>query len=240
VVGPLARTAADLERALDVLAGPDETEGVGYQLALPPPRHTRLSDYRVLVLDQHPVARVASDIRAGLDDLARRLETLGATVLRGHERLPDLAQDRREYGALLDVAMSRGRPGVQTVSAHEWMAMLDAQNAARGRWAKLFEAVDVVLAPVIGVTAFAPIEADRQTRTIEIDGEATAYFDQIGWAGIATYPNLPATAFPAGRTKAGLPYGFQAIGPYLEDRTTIAFAGLLEREFGGYQPPPGY
>jgi len=28
------------------------------------------------------------------------------------------------------------------------------------------------------------------------------------------------------------------IGGYLEDRTTIAFAGLIEREFGGFVPPP--
>jgi amidase len=28
------------------------------------------------------------------------------------------------------------------------------------------------------------------------------------------------------------------IGGYREDRTTIAFAELLEREFGGFRPPP--
>jgi hypothetical protein len=28
------------------------------------------------------------------------------------------------------------------------------------------------------------------------------------------------------------------IGPYLEDRTTIEFARLIEREFGGFVPPP--
>jgi amidase len=30
----------------------------------------------------------------------------------------------------------------------------------------------------------------------------------------------------------------QIIGSYLEDRTTIAFAGLIERELGGFVPPP--
>jgi amidase len=29
----------------------------------------------------------------------------------------------------------------------------------------------------------------------------------------------------------------QIIGGYLEDRTTIAFAELIEREFGGFTPP---
>src|SRR5689334_417463 len=36
VAGPLARTAADLSLALGVLAGPDDADGIGYRLALPP------------------------------------------------------------------------------------------------------------------------------------------------------------------------------------------------------------
>jgi hypothetical protein len=37
---------------------------------------------------------------------------------------------------------------------------------------------------------------------------------------------------------SGLPIGVQIFGPSLGDRTTIAFAELLEREFGGFMPPP--
>ena len=240
VVGPLARTAADLERALELLAGPDELEAAGYRLALPPPRHARLADFRILVLEEHPIARTSAEIRAGLADLADRLEKLGAKVARQTPLLPDLAQERREYGSMLDVPMTRGRTDVPCVSAHEWLAMLDAQTAARRRWAALFEAFDVVLTPVIGVTAFPHMTGDRSGRKLVIDGEETPYFDQLGWAGMATYPNLPATAAPLGLSKAGLPYGMQIVGPYLEDRTTIGFARLLEREFGGYRPPPGY
>src|SRR5450755_1644645 len=56
VAGPLARTAVDLGRALDVIAGPDEDRtGVGYRLALPPPRHDNLHSFRVLVIDTHPL-----------------------------------------------------------------------------------------------------------------------------------------------------------------------------------------
>jgi amidase len=32
----------------------------------------------------------------------------------------------------------------------------------------------------------------------------------------------------------------QIVGPFLEDRTTITFAELLEREYGGFVAPPGY
>jgi amidase len=64
------------------------------------------------------------------------------------------------------------------------------------------------------------------------------YNDQSVWAGIATLNGLPATTMPIGRTAGGLPIGVQIIGGYLEDKTTIAFAGLIEREFGGFTPPP--
>jgi amidase len=43
---------------------------------------------------------------------------------------------------------------------------------------------------------------------------------------------------PIGRSDDGLPIGMQIIGPHLEDRTTIAFAELVEREFGGFVAPP--
>ena len=43
---------------------------------------------------------------------------------------------------------------------------------------------------------------------------------------------------PIGKSPEGLPIGVQIIGGYLEDRMTIAFAELIEREFGGFTPPP--
>jgi amidase len=64
------------------------------------------------------------------------------------------------------------------------------------------------------------------------------YEDQIAWAGIATSNGLPATTMPIGHADDGLPIGVQIIGGYLDDNTTIAFAGLAEREFGGFTPPP--
>ncbi len=241
VVGPLARTAADLGLALDVLAGPDEAEAVGYRLALPPARHDRLADYRALLVDQHPLTPLDDEIRAGLEGLADRLEKLGAKVARASELLPDLAQMQAVYMGLLMPAVSRSQPGVQTISAHEWMALLDTQAQIRRQWARLFEAFDVVLTPVHATPAFPhDDEPDMNKRTLTINGKPTPYFAAAAWAGPATVSNLPATVIPLGQTRGGLPFGAQVIGPYLEDRTTIGFAGLAEREFGGFRRPPGY
>ena len=75
-------------------------------------------------------------------------------------------------------------------------------------------------------------------RQLDFDGPHVAYNDQSVWAGIALLNGLPATTMPIGRSDTGLPVGVQIISGYLEDRTTIAFAGLIEREFGGFTPPP--
>ena len=241
VVGPLARTAADLGLALDVLAGPDRDEATGYRLALPPARHAKLADYRVLLLTDHPLTPLDDEIRAGLEGLADGLEKLGAKVSRGSDLVPDLEKVQGTYMGLLMTAMSRGQPGAQTISAHDWMALLDTQAQIRRRWAELFESFDVVLAPVHAAPAFPhDDEPDMQKRTLRLNGEEVAYFAPAAWAGLATLGNLPSTVIPVGQTRAGLPFGAQVIGPYLEDRTTIGFAELVEREFGGFRPPPGF
>jgi amidase len=45
---------------------------------------------------------------------------------------------------------------------------------------------------------------------------------------------------PIGLSGEGLPIGMQIVGPSMEDRTTIAFAELIEREFGGFVVPPAF
>ena len=94
----------------------------------------------------------------------------------------------------------------------------------------LFEAFDVVVAPPFGVAAFRhEDEPDWARRRFVINGRETLYGAQTAWPGVATFPGLPATAAPVTRTREGLPVGVQIIGPYLEDLTPIAFAGLVER-----------
>lgn len=228
VIGPMARSAGDLALALNVLAGPGGPEAVGYRVNLPAPRHARLADYRVLIIDDHPAAVMNSEIRAALERVAGGLERDGAAVARESRLLPDLADAHEVYLSLLMPVMSRGPVSPpDLINAHGWMDALDRQVALRRQWGALFEAFDVVLAPTFGVVAFAHDDGPFNDRLHVIDGQPTPYGAQLAWPGMATVANLPATAVPVGATKAGLPIGLQVIGPYLEDHTTIAFAGLL-------------
>ena len=97
VVGPMARSAADLSLLLDVIAGPDEPLATGYQLALRPPRHTRLTDFRVLVLNSHPLLPTALAITSAIARLTERLAKSGCSIAHSTPLLPDLSLAGRIY-----------------------------------------------------------------------------------------------------------------------------------------------
>jgi amidase len=78
------------------------------------------------------------------------------------------------------------------------------------------------------------------TRTLQVDAKTMVYQDMLLWPGLATLPGLPATSIPAGFSSGGLPVGVQIIGPWLEDRTPLKLAALIERALGGFVAPKGY
>jgi amidase len=268
VVGPMARTAADLELALAATAGPDETrDAIGYRLALPPPRHDNLKDFRVFVIDDHPWVPTGAAVRDALGHLSQRLGAAGVKIGRNGPLLPDLKATGTLYMRLLMAALSERWPAEQyrqaeaaaaalkpdddslaaescrgaALNHRDWAAASGARIELQQRWRAFFREWDVVLCAPMPTPAFphdhsTPITA----RHIDIDGKFYPYSDQFVLAGTATLPGLPATAAPIALSDDGLPIGVQIIGPYLEDRTTIAFAALMEREFGGFTPPPGY
>jgi amidase len=267
VAGPMARHACDLGLALDVIAGPDESrEGIGYRLALPQPRHADLRSFRVLVIDTHPLMPTSDAVRTAIGKLAQRLSARGVKVAHSSASLPSLENSARLYMKLLNAARSprvtadgfaeaeraaaalpADDHGLQaermrgTVMNHrDWLATDAARLQLQQQWSLFFREWDVAIYPAAAVPAFPhdhsePLEA----RHLDIDGKAYPYADACFiWADPASTFGLPATAVPIDRSPSGLPIGVQIIGPFLEDRTTIAFAHLLEREFGGFVPPP--
>ncbi|MFC9894725.1 amidase [Nocardia sp. NPDC127579] len=268
VVGPMARTAADLTLLLEVMAGPDPlTHGLAYDLTLPPARHERLADFRVLVLEDHPLIATGAAVRAGVNRVADALADAGAHVRRHSRLLPDpieaatiymqlmlsnaaaglpdeLYEQLRDRAAArdpadrsLDAARARG----MVLSHREWVRADHRREHHRHGWRRLFAEFDAVLCPITPTPAFPHDHTGGlEDRRIEIDGATYPYFDQLVWAGTATMPGLPATAVPAGRSPEGLPVGVQLIGPMFEDRTPLRLAELLEQAIGGFDPPAGY
>ena len=265
VVGPMARTARDLTLLLDVMAGPDPlTLGKAHHLTLPPARHQRLSDFRVLVLEDHPFIPTGSAVRAGVNRVAEALVEGGARVERHSPLLPDLAEAATLYMQLLvsgsvarfpieayeqlqtraaglstdDLSLDAARLRAMVFSHRDWLQVYNQREIHRHGWRQCFAEFDAVLCPITPTPAFPhDHDPDLLERRIDIDGVECRYFDQFVWAGLATMPGLPATAIPAGRSPEGLPVGVQLIGPMFEDRTPLRLAELLEQRIGGFQAP---
>ena len=127
-----------------------------------------------------------------------------------------------------------------TVLSHrDWLMADGARTRLRAQWRELFRTFDAVICPVMPTPAYPHDHSeDQESRRINIDGNDYVYSDQLAWPGIATLPGLPATAIPIGFSPEGLPVGVQIVGPWLEDRTPLKLAELIEREFGGFVPPP--
>jgi amidase len=134
----------------------------------------------------------------------------------------------------------RARARGFTLTAVEYLQLLDRREQARLAWARFFEEWDVLVCPTALDAAFAHQQGGFQTRSLEVDGETVPYHRNVIFPMWAIFAGQPATAFPGGLDQRGLPLGLQAIGPYLEDRTTIGFARLLERDGFGFRPPPAY
>jgi amidase len=267
VIGPMARSAADLTLLLDVIAGPDPLEaGVAYKLALPPPRHGELRNFRVLLIDTDPVMPTSRSVRDEIEKLAVNLGKAGVTVTRESPLLPDFAASTRLYMRMLlaflgasfapeiyagaqassaklspdDVSLAAERLRGISLSHRDWVMASGARVRLRAQWRELFRTFDAVICPVMPTPAYPHDHADedQEKRRIDIDGKDYIYPDQLAWPGIATLPGLPATAIPIGFSPEGLPIGVQIVGPWLEDRTPLKLAELIEREFGGFVPPP--
>jgi amidase len=267
VVGPMARSVDDLILALDLIAGPDEAaEGRGHRLSLPPARSDKLSDFRVLFLADHPLLPTSAAVGASLDRLSKQLAAAGVDVKRETPLLPDLAASARLYAKLLNAIMSARLPDDQyeemraavekiptedqsltaelargaVLTHREWLKADFARQGLKQQWRALFREFDVVICPAAATPAFPHDHSTPQEeRKLAVDGKDVPYLDQLAWAELATTCGLPATVIPIGVTE-GLPIGVQIIGPYLEDRTPLAFAREVEREFGGFVAPPGY
>ena len=265
VLGPLARSAADLTLGLDVLAGPDAWDACAWQLRLPPARQQRLSAFRVAAWLDDPIcpidAEVAERLHAAIDTIARCGATVDAKV-----RPVDGAESFSIYLRLLYGVLGVGLPapllagfdamlpglaaddeGLMTnlirgasQRHRDWNIVNERRAQLRARWDAFFRDFDVLLLPVTQTVAFPHDHSELVTRTLAVNGQRLPYLQPLYWAGLATAAYLPAVAAPVGLAKRGLPVGIQIVAPYLEDRTAIAFAVALAQEIGGFVAPPGF
>jgi amidase len=266
--GPLARSVADLELALGVIAGPLPEDAAAWRLELDAgPPVSDVAGLRVATVfgAGDELAPLAGDVRAGLEAFAGRLASAGAQV----EAVPlpvPLADGLRTWTRLVLPIVGAGLPDHEyeeflqleaasqaadagdplLLAAHAfvsryrtWMSAHAVRQHQRAAWAGLLERYDVVLAPVMPTAAFPHDLTPMPDRRQDIDGAGVPALVTLAWCGAIGSVLLPVVTLPAGLTPAGLPAGIQVIGPYLGDLRLLRIAGLIDQAAGpGFVPPP--
>ncbi|HEV8584025.1 MAG TPA: amidase family protein, partial [Methylomirabilota bacterium] len=245
-------------------------EDVAWRLALPPARRERLADFRVAVLPTPDWMPVDAEVAAALDATASRLSGLGCKVqVTQPETLGDHREHYTLYLTLLAAVTSARVPAERRAerlavmrtrddewsratqrglgsAASDYVVWIGQRERYRAAWRAFFRDWDVLLMPTFYTAAYPhwdkpwPETPESIRATIEVNGKPVLQPLGLFWASVATLAGQPATAFPAGLTRGGLPIGLQAIGPYLEDRTPIRLAALIGEEIGGFTRPRGY
>lgn len=263
VIGPLARSAVDLELALQLLAGPDVLESAGLRLDLPV-LDTPLAGLRVGLWRSADICPTSAAVAERVSAVANALAGQGAVI--DDTVRPDFTPEHSHevFSALLASAMSARLPDEefarlceragqlnatdrsalaqqtrwQTMRARDWSRLNEARTRLRWAWHSFFKTYDFLIAPIMPTTAFAHDHAPFGQRVIDIDGHRHPYFNQTFWAGLAGVAQLPATVIPGGPGPDGLPIGVQIIGPAYGDRRTIQLAQRLEQMGFAFRPPP--
>ncbi|MCR4266632.1 amidase [Nitratireductor sp. ZSWI3] len=251
-VGPIARSALDLELALGLVAGPDGLEAEAYRLALPPAGQKNLRDFRVLVLDKHPLCPTASAVQSAIAEVAKHLEEAGCKVARKAETLPSLTDIARTFQALLMSLMGVDTPRddydtakdaddfdsqAMTMSHRDWVELDRHRLGLQLGWKQLFSQFDVVVCPAAPVTAFSHDERPFGERRLTVDGSEAGYDILPLWSSLTNPTGLPSTTMPIGADAGGMPIGMQVVGKRYGDLTTLRFAALVEAQFGGFRKP---
>ena len=237
VIGPIARSAEDLEMLLNVM----RRREVGLQASLES-APCELKQIRVAVWfedDFCPVERKALEV---MEAAVRRLQDSGIKVV--PDSKPDLDPEEafRIGSALVYAAVSQSQPVSSThngLSHRAWLDLNSKREKIRNAWARFFEEYDAVLMPISPVSPFRHNQdGNWQTRTLISEGDRRPYGDLLKWTILTGMAYLPSTTPPIGMDDEGLPVSLQIVGRYGGDLTTIRLAQHLAGLGAGYQRPP--
>jgi Asp-tRNA(Asn)/Glu-tRNA(Gln) amidotransferase A subunit family amidase len=252
VVGPMARTAADLKVLFEVMQGPDHGDPSSVPVPVRWPEHVDLKKLRIGYFEDDGRTPVTAETHAAVHAAADALKRAGFTV--EPFRPEGLEQARRLWwqffgiaGGMLLGPMTKGREAdlspmlkqfsswVAAESAHTGETLLDTwimRDVLRIEIFSQMREYPILLCPVASIPAFRHGE-----RSWSIDGQIVEYLDAWSYTEWFNLLGNPAAAVPVGRSNEGLPIGVQIIARPWEEELVLAVAAELEAQRGVWQAP---
>jgi Asp-tRNA(Asn)/Glu-tRNA(Gln) amidotransferase A subunit family amidase len=255
VVGPMARTVADLRVLFEVMQGPDEGDTSAAPVRVRWPSWQDLKRLRIGYFEDDGRIPVTPETRAAVHNAAEALKRAGFDVR--PFRPEGLEQARQLWwqffgiaGAMLLEPMTKGREADLSPILKEFSGWTAAERPHTAEtllntWTmrdvlrmQIFEQMrefPILLCPVASIPAFRHGE-----RSWIVDGKTVQYLDAWSYSEWFNLLGTPAAVIPVGRSPEGLPIGVQISARPWEEEVVLAIAEVIEKECGGWRaPPPG-
>jgi amidase len=250
VVGPMARTIADVRLLFEVMAGPDPGDALSAPVPLRTHRETELRGVRVGILESDALGEATPETRAAVAQAAKSLAAQGFSVepfrLNGLDRALELwwfffgpvignlfqqniTGHEDQISPMLREYLSYASSG-NPITLDQFTNACAERDLLRAEFLHQIQDTQILLSPVSTGPAFRHGEGNYLP--------GTGYRDTMRFSQWLNLIGFPGASVPVGHSKEGLPIGVQVIGRPFEDELVLAVAEAIEQARGPWQASP--
>jgi len=253
VVGPMARTVADVARLFSVMAGHDMGDPVSAPVPLRVRSDAEILKLRVAYFEDDGATPVTAETAAAVRAAAEALRGQGFQVEAWRPQNLDRvwALWWNLFGRAVQTAFAatvegreaelsplyqawRERVGLEpALDGREWLNTLVGRDALREKLLRQMETFPILICPTCAIPAFRHGERDWT-----VQGRKVEYLKAMSYSQWFNLLGNPAAVVPVGRSAEGLPIGVQIVGRPWEDEAVLAVAAKIEAATGGFRRPP--
>lgn len=252
VVGPMARTVADLKVLFEVMQGSDDGDTSSAPVPVRWPALEQLKKLRIGYFEDDGRTPVTPETRAVVRNAAEALKGAGFEV---RPFRPDGLEQAQQLwwqffgvaGAMLLGPMLKGREAdlspilnqfcrrTAAERPHTAQTLLDTWIMRDVLRMEIFEQMreyPVLLCPVASIPAF-----HHGERSWTIDNKSVKYLDAWSYCEWFNLLGMPGAVVPVGKSPEDLPIGVQIAARPWEEEIVLSVAEILDREFPRQLPP---
>ncbi|MGA8311341.1 MAG: amidase [Terriglobales bacterium] len=253
VVGPMARTVADLKVLFEVMQGPDDGDPSAAPVPVRWPHEDDLRRHRIGYFEDDGRTPVTPETRAAVQTAAEALQRARFQV--EPFRPNGLETARQLWWNLFGIAggmmlgpMTQGHESeigpllkqfsgwVASEPSHTGQSLLETwlqRDVIRIQIFTQMQKYPVLLCPVAAIPAFRHGE-----RSWQVEGKTVKYLDAWSYCEWFNLLGTPAAVVPVGRSPEGLPIGVQIVARPWQEELVLSVAAALEEQCGACGPPP--
>jgi Asp-tRNA(Asn)/Glu-tRNA(Gln) amidotransferase A subunit family amidase len=253
VVGPMARTVADLKALFEVMQGPDDGDTCAAPVPVRWPTERETKKLRIGYFEDDGRTPVTPETRAAVRTAAEALQRAGFEV---EPFRPEGLEEARVLwkkffvtaGGMLIRPMFREREHELSPMLKQFLAwsaaespltaetLLEAwigRDTLRAKFLAQMREYPILLCPAAAIPAFRHGE-----RSWKIDGKTVGYLDAWSFTEWFNLLGNPGAVVPVSHSAEGLPIGVQIVGRPWEEEQVLAVAAALEQECSAWRIPP--